>query len=97
VRMLLKVSVPVEAGNAAIKDGSLQKAFQETIERIKPEAVYFTLMDGRRTALLVFDMVDQAKMPPIGEPLFMGFDAELSLTPVMNGADLEKGLAEFAG
>jgi hypothetical protein len=95
--MLLKASVPVAAGNAAIKDGSLQKAIQETVDRIKPEAAYFTLMDGRRTALFVFDMVDQAKMPPVGEPLFMGFDAELTLTPVMTAEDLQKGLAELAG
>ena len=38
MRMMLRVSIPVEAGNAAIKDGSLPRAIQATSERVKPEA-----------------------------------------------------------
>jgi hypothetical protein len=29
------------------------------------------------------------------EPLFMGFDASVTLTPVMNGDELEAGLAAW--
>ena len=36
MRRMLKVTVPVEAGNKGIKDGSLARAMQSTAERLKP-------------------------------------------------------------
>jgi len=39
MRFLVKVSLPVEAGNAAAKDGF--KAIQSILEQQKPEAAYF--------------------------------------------------------
>jgi hypothetical protein len=41
MRMMLKVLIPTETGNLAIKDGSLPKIFETTMSKIKPEAVYF--------------------------------------------------------
>jgi hypothetical protein len=41
VRMMLHVTIPVEQGNKAIKDGSLAKTFQSFMEEHKPEAAYF--------------------------------------------------------
>ena len=36
MRMMLKVTIPVEADNKAAKDGSLARAMQSTAERLKP-------------------------------------------------------------
>ena len=96
MRMMLKISIPVEVGNAAIKDGSLVKAIQGTAERLKPEATYFFPGEGARTALFIFDMQDSSQIPLIAEPLFMSLNASLILSPVMNMDDLQKGLAEAA-
>lgn len=93
MRMMLKVSIPVEAGNKAIKDGSLAQAIQRTTERLKPEASYFVTSEGDRTALFFFDMNDASEIPAIAEPLFLGLNASLTLSPVMNADDLQKGLA----
>jgi len=41
MRTMMKVSIPVEAGKKAIKDGSLARGIQSTTERLKPEAAYF--------------------------------------------------------
>ena len=54
MRMMLKVSMPTEASNAAFKDGSLGTALMGAVERLKPEAAYFFPEDGQRTAY-VFD------------------------------------------
>jgi hypothetical protein len=96
MRMMLKVTVPVEAGNRAIKDGTLPKVIQSTTERLKPEAAYFLAEDGKRTAIFVFNMQDASQIPVIAEPLFMGMDAALTMLPVMNADDLQKGLTEAA-
>ena len=94
MRMMLKVIIPVEAGNKANKDGSLARALQGTAERLKPEAAYFLTDDGKRTALFFFNMQDTSQIPGIAEPLFMGLNASVTISPVMNADDLQKGLAE---
>jgi hypothetical protein len=37
----MKVSIPVDVGNAKIKDGSLPKTIQSILAEQKPEAAYF--------------------------------------------------------
>lgn len=95
MRTMMKISVPVEAGNKAIADGTLGRVMQETMERIKPEAAYFTVEDGKRTAFMFFDMSDVSQMPPVGEPLF-ALGADVQFTPAMNPQELQKGLSSFA-
>lgn len=41
MRMMLKVRIPVEAGNAAIQSGELPKALEAIMDQLKPEAAYF--------------------------------------------------------
>ncbi len=96
MRMMLKVTIPVEAGNKAVKDGTLPRVMQSTTERLKPEAAYFLAEDGKRTALFFFNMQEVSQVPVIAEPLFMGMHASITMVPVMNGDDLQKGLAEAA-
>jgi len=96
MRMMLKVTIPVEAGNTAIKNGTLPQTLQSTAERLKPEAAYFLAEDGKRTALFFFDMQDVSQIPSIVEPLFMGMNASITMVPAMNTDDLQKGLAQAA-
>jgi hypothetical protein len=92
MRTLLKVTIDVVSGNKAIRDGSLQKIVQSTSERLKPETSFFYPDNGKRTCIMVFDMKDSFEIPGIVEPFFMGLNAEVELYPVMNAADLQKGL-----
>lgn len=96
MRTLLKVAMPVEAGNKAIKDGSLPMTIQAITDAYKPEASYFFAENGKRTMLFVFDMKEAALMPELAEPLFQNLNAELSLYPVMNAADLKTGLGKLS-
>jgi len=94
VRVLAKISIPVEAGNEAIKNGSLPRVMKKAMEDLKPEAAYFLAENGERTAILVFDLTAESKIPWTVERFFMGFNADVTITPVMNAADLEKGIPE---
>jgi hypothetical protein len=92
MRMMLKIVIPTETGNQAIKDGSLQKSFEAIMGKLKPEAAYFFPEHGLRSAMMIFDMKDASEIPAIAEPLFAGLNARIQLQPVMNADDLKKGL-----
>jgi hypothetical protein len=92
MRMMLRITIPTEDGNRAIKDGSLPKLLERTVRNLKSEAAYFVAEGGLRTAMIFFDMQNVSDIPGIVEPLFMGFNAKVELLPVMNADDLKKGL-----
>ena len=91
MRMLLRVSIPVETGNAAAKNGTLGSTVEAILADLKPEAAYFLADDnGNRSGSIVFDMKDTSQIPAIAEPWFLAFNAKVSLRPVMNPQDLAK-------
>ena len=94
MRVRLKIQIPVDAGNKAIKDGQLPKIMASTVATLKPEAAYFFAEDGKRTAEFFLDLKDVSQIPVIVEPLFMGFNASVDFTPVMNADDLQAGLQQ---
>ena len=91
MRILLRVSIPVEAGNAAAKAGTLGPTVERILASIKPEAVYFFADDnGNRCGSVVFDLQDPSQIPAISEPWFHAFNASVTLRPVMTPQDLAK-------
>lgn len=95
MRMMLRVRVNTAKGNEAIKNGTLAKVVGAFTERAKPEAAYFTIDNGERTAFFVFDMENSSQMPPLSEGMFMELGADLHLAPVMNADELKAGLGAF--
>jgi hypothetical protein len=84
VRILLKASFPVETVNAAFKDGSFADRLQSILTDLKPEAAYFIANEkGQRAAYLVLDLADPSKIPAVGEPFFLAFNAAVELYPAM--------------
>ena len=96
MRMLLKMQMDVEAGNRAIQDGSFGQMLERVMGQIKPEAAYFTAIDGRRTGLIFFDLQEPSDIPAIAEPFFMTVGASVELLPVMTPEDVQKGLQKAA-
>ena len=95
MRTFARISIPTEAGNQAIKDGSLPKILGAFMEKTKPESAHFGVDGGERTMFIVFDLASPADVPVIFEPLFQGLGAEVDMQPVMDLADLQKGLASL--
>ena len=93
MRIMVKFSVPVETGNAAIRSGKLEKVFQQLLEDLKPEAGYFYPGAGERAGFFIIDMEDSWRVADTVERFFFGLNAKVELTPVMNGEDLHKALS----
>jgi hypothetical protein len=92
--MLMKVQMDVNASNAAVKSGKLGEIVRSTLERLKPEAAYFTAIDGCRGGFIVFDMKDPSDIPSICEPFFMELGAKIELMPVMTPDEVQAGIAK---
>ncbi|WKX73101.1 hypothetical protein [Streptomyces sp. XD-27] len=97
MRTLLTARIHTEAGNEAIRNGTMPASLKKIMDELKPECAYFTPIGGRRAILIVFDMKESSQMPAIAEPLFEELDAEVTFQPVMNYDDLQKGLATLQG
>ena len=95
VRTMIRVTVPVEAGNAGVKNGALPRVIGDALTRLKPEAAYFTADGGNRTGYFVIDLKDQSDLPQIAEPFFQELNAKVEFMPVMNADDLKKGLSQL--
>jgi hypothetical protein len=94
MRTVLKFTIPVDAGNATIRDGTLGKTIESILSDLKPEAAYFFANNGERSGFVVFDMKDTSQIPVIAEPLFLAFNAKVEFHPAMNVEDLRKALPE---
>jgi hypothetical protein len=89
MRMLLRVSIPIEEGNAALKAGTFGPTVERILADLKPEAAYFYADDnGNRAGSIVFDMQDTSQIPAVAEPWFFAFNAKVSFRPVMAPQDL---------
>ncbi len=88
MRMLIKVSMPVEAGNVAARNGF--QDLESILHELKPEAAYFYADKGQRTALLIVDLPEASRIPAIAEPFFLAFNATVEFHPVMVREDLRK-------
>ena len=93
--MLVRLAIPTESGNAALRSGTLQKALREFQDRWKPEAAYFFADQGQRAAHFVVDLPDQSQIPALMEPLWLAIGAEVRVGPVMNLDDFMKAMPDI--
>jgi hypothetical protein len=88
MRFLVQVVTPHEPFNTLIKEGMVETKMQAILAETKPEAAYFTEINGRRTVLLIVNLNDVSQMPSVAEPWFLIFGADVEFHPVMLGEDL---------
>ncbi len=92
MRTLMKVHLPVEKANEAMRGGKLPEIINNIIQELHPEASYYYTEHGKRTMELIFDLKEPWQIPGIVERLYNELEAEIKLTPVMNAEDLKRGL-----
>jgi hypothetical protein len=92
MRMMMKVAIPNDGGNKAVKDGSIGRIFGAFLEEQKPESAYFYVENGERTAQFVIDVKEPSQIVPLSEPYFLALNARVTYFPVMSPHDLRTGL-----
>jgi hypothetical protein len=97
MRMLVKVKMPHPEFNAAVRDGSAGQKIGRILDELKPEAAYFTEMQGQRGAILIVNVDDPSKVPAIAEPFFLQFNADVEFHIVMSPEDLQRAGLEALG
>jgi hypothetical protein len=97
MRMLVTAKFCRNTFNAAIKDGSAAAKMKRILDDLKPQAVYFTEFDGRRSAVLIIDLPEASKIPAIAEPFFLLFNAEVQFHPAMSLEDLAQSNLDALG
>ncbi len=90
MRFLFKARMDTEKANELTRQGKLGETIGAILAEQKPEAVYFALEDGKRTAFLILNMDDPSVLPAIAEPWFLAFNAEIESQPAMTPEDLQK-------
>lgn len=96
MKLLVKVKIPVERGNQKVKDGSLSSTLGEIMARQKPEAVYFTDIDGQRAVLTIVNVNDSSEISLIAEPYYLGFNASVEIHTILTPDDIGKAGGQFA-
>jgi hypothetical protein len=97
MRFVVKVTLPVEKFNAAVRDGTAGKKLQQILDDTKPEAVYFWEEAGKRGGMLVVNLEKTSQIPAIAEPWFLYFDAGVEFHPCMTPQDLAAAGLEALG
>ncbi len=93
MRMMMQMTIPVEAGNEAARTGSFGTVLKGILDELKPEAAYFGAgASGERGGFIVFDMKDTSQIPAVAEPFFLAYNAKVTFFPVMNAQDLANAL-----
>jgi len=88
MRMMMRISLPMEPANAAITNGTFGATLQKFLSEVQPEAAYFVAENGVRTAYLFVNMTDVSQLPAFCEPSFLAFNAKVDVTPAMVIQDL---------
>ena len=96
MRMLLHVKIPHEPFNTAVKDGTAGTKMRRIFDDLKPEAVYATEYQGRRSLIMIINLDSPSRVPTFAEPWFITFNADCEFHIVMSPEDLAKaGLEEL--
>ena len=90
MRVLMTIRLPHETFNAAVKDGSAGRKTEGILDAIKPEAVYFTEMNGQRTVVIIAELEKPSMVPALAEPWFLTFNADVEFHVVMSPEDLQE-------
>ena len=83
MRFMITCRIPVERGDELTKGSSLHSTIHSIMEELKPEAAYFSGIEGGRGAYIVVNMDDASQISSIVEPLYLRLGAAIQVHRVM--------------
>jgi hypothetical protein len=92
MRMMMKVTIPVEAGDRGSKEGILPKTVTELGDRNKPKVYSFTPTGGKQTTFFFFDLADLTILPIAAKPFFENPNAEIVVSSAINLDQMRAGV-----
>ena len=92
MRFMLTFRIPMDKGNAAVRDGTIGNILQSILDDLKPEAAYFADIEGARGGYLVVNMDDASQIPAIAEPIFLALGATVQVHPVFTPEDMPRAM-----
>ena len=96
MKILMTTRFPNEPFNSLMREGRVDEIMNEILESQKPEAVYFTEIEGERGCVSIIDINNQSQIPQYAEPFFLNFNAECHFSIAMTPQDLKvAGLNEL--
>jgi hypothetical protein len=90
MRMLMIVRLGTDTFNTAVRDGSAGAKTNAILDEIKPEAVYFTEINGQRTVMMIIELQKASDIPMLAEPWFLTFNAAVEFHVVMSQQQLQE-------
>ena len=90
MKIMLNVIVPHEPFNTLVEKGKAGEILGKIEAELKPEAVYFTEQNGKRSGIYIVNLNQASDIPKLAEPFFLNFNADCQLRLVMSPADLMK-------
>ena len=90
MKFLLNVILPPEPFNTLVKKGKAGEILAKIENEIKPEAVYFTEQDGKRSGIYIINVNQLSDIPKFVEPFFLNFNADCRIRIAMTPEDLMK-------
>ena len=92
MRFLVRATIPVEAGNALVRDPNFGKVMEDILSDLKPEAVYYCVEHGQRTIYFVLNVEETHQISAIAEPLWLSLKANIEAMPAMNQDEFTRAL-----
>ena len=83
MRFMITCRIPVEKGDELAKAAGLHSTIHSIMEELKPEAAYFSEIEGGRGAYIVVNVDDASQISSIAETLFLGLGATIQVHRVM--------------
>ena len=92
MRFMITFRVPTERGTRPSGTEAFPTTLQSVLEDLKPEAVYFSDIEGARGGYLLVNMDDASQIPAVAEPLFLAMDATVQVHPVFTPEDMPRAM-----
>ena len=87
---MITCRIPMEKANDLAKTASLHSTIHSILEELKPEAAYYSDIEGARVGYIVVSMDDASQISSIVEPLYLRLGAAIQVHRVMTPEELGK-------